>query len=295
MVRKIKAKSILNKHKKRDDWFLDDYSVNPYSACQFNCIYCYIRGSKYGENLEKTLSVKVNAPQLLEKQLSWRAKRGQYGIIALSSSTEPYMKIEEKFKITRRLLEIILKYRFPVHVLTKSSLVLRDLDLLKEIDREAILPEDLKGRLSHGVIISLSLSTLDEDLAKKIEPGAPSPMERLMTVKKCAQEGLLAGVSLIPALPFLSDSEEKIEQVIKKSKDYGAEFILVGSLTLFGKGPADSRTLYYRFLKENHPELLPKYRSLYRIFPVPPREYQRELDERAKSLCRKHGIKPRII
>jgi len=75
MVNEIKVKSILNKHKKRDDWFLDDYSVNPYSGCSFNCIYCYIRGSKYGENMAKTLSVKINAPELLEKQLSRRAKR----------------------------------------------------------------------------------------------------------------------------------------------------------------------------------------------------------------------------
>ena len=108
MVNEIQVKSILNKHKKRDDWFLDDYSVNPYSGCSFNCIYCYIRGSKYGENMAKTLSAKINAPELLEKQLSRRAKRGEYGIIALSSSTEPYMPIEEKLKLTRKLLEIIL-------------------------------------------------------------------------------------------------------------------------------------------------------------------------------------------
>ena len=130
MVNEIKVKSILNKHKKRDDWFLDDYSVNPYSGCSFNCIYCYIRGSKYGENMAKTLSVKINAPELLEKQLSRRAKRGEYGVIVLSSSTEPYMPIEEKLKLTRKLLEIILKYRFPVEIATKSKLVLRDLDLL---------------------------------------------------------------------------------------------------------------------------------------------------------------------
>jgi len=95
MVNEIRVKSILNKHKKRDDWFLDDYSINLYSDCSFNCIYCYIRGSKYGENMTKTLSVKINASGLLEKQLSRKAKRGGYGDFALSSSTEPYMPIEE--------------------------------------------------------------------------------------------------------------------------------------------------------------------------------------------------------
>ena len=295
MVNEIQVKSILNKHKKRDDWFLDDYSVNPYSGCSFNCIYCYIRGSKYGENMAKTLSVKINAPELLEKQLSRRAKRGEYGIIALSSSTEPYMPIEEKLKLTRKLLEIILKYRFPVEIATKSKLVLRDLDLLKEIDKNAILPDDLKPKLKHGVIISFSISTLDEKLAKILEPGAPKPIERLETIKRCKEEGFFTGVCFIPVLPFLSDSEEQIEETIKTVKEYGADFIFVGGLTLFGKGPADCKTLYYKFLEKYHPELVPNYKSLYRIFFAPSKEYQKELEEKSRRLCEKYGIKNRII
>ncbi len=295
MLNEIQVKSILNKHKKRDDWFLDDYSVNSHSGCSFNCIYCYIRGSKYGENMAKTLSVKVNAPELLEKQLLKRAKKGEYGIIALSSSTEPYMPIEEKLKLTRKLLEIILKYRFPVKVATKSKLVLRDLDLLKEIDKNAILPGDLKPKLNHRTIISFSISTLDEKLAKILEPGAPKPMERLETMKKCKEEGFFTGVCFIPVLPFLSDSEEELAKTIKIVKEYGAGFIFVGGLTLFGKGPADCKTLYYKFLEKYYPELVPKYKSLYRIFFAPSKEYQRELEERAKRLCEKYGIKSRII
>ena len=295
MVNEIQVKSILNKHKKRDDWFLDDYSVNPYSGCSFNCIYCYIRGSRYGENMAKTLSAKINAPELLEKQLSRRAKRGEYGIIALSSSTEPYMPIEEKLKLTRRLLEIILKYRFPVEIATKSKLVLRDLDLLKEIDKNAILPDDLKPKLKHGVIISFSISTLDEKLAKILEPGAPKPIERLETIKRCKEEGFFTGVCFIPVLPFLSDSEEQIEETIKTVKEYGADFIFVGGLTLFGKGPADCKTLYYKFLEKYHPELVPNYKILYRIFFAPSKEYQKELEEKSRRLCEKYGIKNRII
>ncbi len=239
MINEIQVKSILNKHKKRDEWFLDDYSINPYSGCSFNCIYCYIRGSKYGENMSKTLSVKINAPEVLEKQLKRREKKGEYGIIAISTSTEPYLKIEEKLKLTRKILEIILKYRFPVHILTKSTLVLRDLDWLKEIDKNAILPEDLKNKLKRGAIVNFSISTLDEKLAKLLEPGAPSPVERLEAMQQIKEEGLMAGVSYIPVLPFLSDSEEKLDEMIRKAKNYGADFIFVGSLTLFGKGHAD--------------------------------------------------------
>jgi len=295
MVNEIQVKSILNKHKKRDDWFLDDYSVNPYSGCSFNCIYCYIRGSKYGENMAKTLSVKINAPELLERQLSRRAKKEEYGIIALSSATEPYMLIEEKLKLTRKLLEIILRYKFPVEVATKSTLVLRDLDLLKEIDKNAILPDDLKHKLKHGAIISFSISTLNENLAKILEPGAPKPVERLETMKKCKDEGFFTGVCFIPVLPFLSDAEEQLDETIRTVKKYGADFIFVGALTLFGKGPADCKTLYYKFLEKHYPDLVPKYKSLYRIFFAPSKEYQKELEKKSKRLCEKYGIKNRII
>ena len=295
MVNEIQVKSVLNKHKKRDDWFLDDYSVNPYSGCSFNCIYCYIRGSKYGENMAKTLSAKINAPELLEKQLSRRAKGGEYGIIALSSSTEPYLPIEEKLKLTIKLLEIILKYRFPVEIATKSKLVLRDLDLLEEIDKNAILPDDLKPKLRHGAIISFSISTLDEKLAKILEPGAPKPIERLETMKKCKEKGFFTGICFIPVLPFLSDSEEQVEETIKTVKEYGADFIFVGGLTLYGESPADCKTLYYKFLEKYHPELVPKYKSLYRTSFAPSKEYQKELEEKSRRLCEKYGIKNRII
>jgi len=266
MVNEIQVKSSLNKHKRRDDWFLDDYSVNPYEGCSFNCLYCYIRGSKYGENMTRNLSVKINAPELLEKELSRRARRGEYGFILFSSSTEPYMPIEEKLKLTRRLLEITLRYKFPVHVLTKSKLVLRDLDLLKEIDETAILPDDLKLKLRRGAIISFSISTLDEKLAKILEPGASTPKERLETMKKCREEGFLTGVCYIPVLPFISDTEEQLDKMIRIAKDYGADYVLVGSLTLFGNGSADCKTLYYKFLERYFPELLPKYKSLFKIF-----------------------------
>ncbi len=295
MVNEIRVKSILNRHRKRDDWFLDDYSVNPYSGCSFNCIYCYIRGSKYGENMAKTLSVKINAPELLEKQLARRAKKREYGIIALSSATEPYMQIEEKLGLTRRLLEIILKYRFPVHILTKSKLVLRDLDILKEIDKNAILPADLQPDLKHGAIISFSISTLDEKLAKILEPGAPEPIERLETMKECKEAGFLTGVCFIPVLPFLSDSEEEVDELIKTAKEYGADFCLAGALTLYGDRAADCKTLYYKFLEKHHPDLVPGYKSLYRTFFAPSKGYQKELESKSRRLCDEYGLKNGII
>ncbi len=207
--------------------------------------------------MAKTLSAKINAPEVLEKQIKREANKGEFGIIALSSSTEPYMKAEEKLELTRRLLEVILRHKFPVHVLTKSKLVLRDLDLLREIDKKAILPTDLRDKLRHGVIISLSISTLDERMAKLLEPGAPPPKEKLETMQN-VEGGFLVGVDYIPVLPFLSDTDEQLDKMIKTAKDYKADFVLIGALTLFGNGPADCKTLYYKFLEKHYPELVPK-------------------------------------
>jgi len=294
-VNMVRVKSVLNKHKKRDCWFLDDYSVNPYLGCSFNCVYCYIRGSKYGENMREGLSAKVNSPQILQKQLKRRARRGEYGIILLSSSTEAYMPVERNLKLTRRLLEIILRFRFPVHIVTKSKLVLRDLDLLGEIDRKAILPDDLGMKLKRGAIISFSISTLDGKVARIFEPGAPSPGERLEAMRKCKEAGFLVGVDYIPVLPFISDSKNQLDVMVKTAKDYGADFVLVGALTLFGKGSAGCKTLYYRVLERYYPELLPKYRDLFRRSPAPPKAYQKTLEEVSIKLCKKYDIRYGIL
>src|SRR6185436_20038073 len=100
MPHEKQVKSILNKHKKRDDWFLDEYSVNPYEGCSCNCLYCYIRGSKYGENLAEKLSVKVNALEVLEKQLETRARKNQHGFVAVGSATDAYIHQEENYRMT---------------------------------------------------------------------------------------------------------------------------------------------------------------------------------------------------
>src|SRR5215210_4168748 len=97
----ILVKSVLNKTKRRGPWFLDDYTLNPYSACSFNCLYCYIRGSKYGDHLEDKVSIKINALEILEKQLKNRARKEQYGIIVLSSATDPYLQLEKEYQLTR--------------------------------------------------------------------------------------------------------------------------------------------------------------------------------------------------
>lgn len=294
-MKEIIVKSILNKKKRRDEWFLDDYTLNPYEGCSFNCQYCYIRGSKYGENMADTLAVKINGAEVLDRQLAFRVKKDQYGIIALASATDPYIGAEEKYRITESFLHLILKHRFPLLMITKSSLVLRDLDILKEIDRQAIHAADLKDKLHRGVIVSFSFSTLDPAIASALEPGAPLPHERLETMKKCKEAGLMVGMNCIPALPFISDSQEQLEQMVKAAKQYGADYILIGGLTLFGDRPADSKVLYYKFLERKYPHLIPQYKKLYRIFFSPSPEYTKSIKEKGDRLCIQYQISTSII
>lgn len=295
MTREKQVKSVLNKHKKRDSWFLDDYSVNPYEGCSCNCLYCYIRGSKYGENMDDGLMVKSNAVEILNKQLASRARKNEYGFVAVGSATDAYMPHEEKWEITKRMLELLLKHRFPVFISTKCTLIKRDLDVLKQIDQVAIRPPDLAARLKRGVILSVSISTLDQGLTNMLEPGAAPPEERLQLVKYLKQQGFLVGINAIPLLPMISDTEEALEQIIIAARQHEADYILAGGLTLFGSGKADSKTLYYKFVEKNFPDLVPVYDQLYGGNPYTPFAYQDKLKKLAYALCKKHGIRSSIM
>jgi DNA repair photolyase len=287
--------SVLNKHKKRDSWFLDDYSVNPYEGCSCNCLYCYIRGSKYGENMAEHLSVKANIAEVLERQLQSRAKKNQYGFVTVGSATDAYMHQEEQLRITGKILSLLLKYKFPVFISTKRSLITRDIALLKAIDKSAILPEDLQSKLQHGVILSVSVSTMEEKISNTLEPGALRPLQRLQVVQQLKEEGFLVGVNAIPVLPFISDTEEDLEKIISAAKDHSADYILVGGLTLFGNGKADSKTLYYKFLSRYKPQLIKNYDELYNGNFYLPYQYQNDLKKRADILCTKYNIRNSIL
>jgi DNA repair photolyase len=294
MVRQKQVTSVLNKHKKRDSWFLDDYSINPYEGCSCNCLYCYVRGSKYGENMEEGLVVKTNALEILEKQLAARAKKNQYGIVAVGSATDAYIHHERNERITEGMLRLLLKYRFPVFISTKCVLITRDIELLKQIDKAAILPPDL-APLKSGLILSASVSTLDESITDMLEPGAAPPSQRLQLVSELKREGFLVGVNAIPLLPYISDKEEELEKIISAAKEHGADYILAGGLTLFGTGVADSKTLFYKFLERYNPTLLAAYQQLYGNNFYAPFTYQDELKRKVTRLSKKYSIRNTIL
>ena len=294
MIAYKEVKSILNKHKKRDSWFLDDYSINPYEGCGFNCTYCYVHGSKYGENLAEKIVIKKDAVAILDKQLANRAKKNEYGFIAVGSATDAYMQVEEEVGLTRELLKVILKHRFPVFISTKADLVKRDLDLLKQIDELAILPEDLKQNPGRGVILSFSFSTLDENLAKQIEPGAPAPQKRLEALKECSEKNFLCGVNAMPLLPFLTDTDEELERIVAAAKQYGANYILIAGLTLFGNDERDSKQLVFKFLRNHYPHLIEKYEAMYGSVYYSSWQYQQQLKKRVDAICAKYKIRNSI-
>jgi DNA repair photolyase len=295
MPQTILVKSILNKTRRRDPWFLDDYTINPYSGCSFNCLYCYIRGNKYGINMEEKLSVKRNALEVLEKQLMLRAKKGQYGIIVLSSATDPYLQFEKETLLTRQILELILKYRFPVHIITKSDLVVRDFDLLKQIDISAILPGDLKDKLHRGVFITFSFSTLDPFIAKVFEPGATPPDLRLNALQTSLQNGFLTGVSLMPLIPFVSDTGEHLELMFSTFANMGVNYLFPATITLFGNDAGASKTLMLRAIEKHYPHLLEKYLAFFKTSTSMPEYYSKAFYKKTKELSAQYGLRNSIL
>ncbi len=291
MSREIEVKSVLNKTKKRDSWFLDDYTLNLYSSCSFNCLYCYIRGSKYGSNLEESLSIKTNAIEILDRQLFNRAKKGQYGIIVLSSATDPYLQIEKKYQLTRSALKIIAKHNFPVHIITKSDLIERDFDLLHQINKTAMLPKDLNHRLVNGVIVSFSFSTLDNKVAEIFEKGATRPSDRLIALNKTVNEGFLTGVSLMPLLPFISDTTDHLNMLFSTFKKSKVDYILPATLSLFGHTKADSKVLVLNAIKKHYPQLENKYVSYFKNSSEMPQFYKEAFSKKMIELCQEYNLK----
>ena len=295
MAREVLVKSVLNKTKRHDSWFLSQYTINPFSACAFNCLFCYIRGSRYGTHMEEKVSVKANLLPVLEKELKRRADKNEYGFIVVSSATDPYLQIEEKYELTRRVLELILKFRFPVHIITRSPLVLRDVDLLHQINANAILPPEFEGRMNQKAIVSFSFSTIDEQIAKIFEPGAPSPLKRLEALRQIVSEGLLCGVSLMPLLPYITDKGEHLQQMYETFADAGAHYVLAASLTLFGTNAADSKPLFYAALNTHYPDLLEKYIRLFGEGSEMPKYYTTALRKKTDSLAAEFHVRNSIL
>ena len=244
MIKEITAKTILNHVKQPDPWFGLKYNMNLYRGCQHQCIYCDSRSECYRIGDFSEIRVKVNALDLLEDVLPRKRIRGTIGF---GSMNDPYMPVEQEYQLTEKALEIISKNEFPVHILTKSDLVLRDIDLLKNISRVY-------------AAVSFTITTADDDLARKLEPGAPLPSARFRAMRKLAEAGILTGVTMMPILPFLEDSEQEITQIISRAHSSGASYIIPSFGVSLRPG---SREYYYHKLDRLFPGVKEKYINHY--------------------------------
>ncbi|MES2923543.1 MAG: PA0069 family radical SAM protein [Verrucomicrobiota bacterium] len=191
-----------------------DYGVNPYRGCEHGCAYCYARpyheylGFSAGIDFESKIVVKADAPELLERALAKPSYKP--GKISMSGVTDCYQPVERKLEITRRCLEVLARFRNPVGVITKNALVARDVDHLAELARH------------RAAVVYISITTLDLELARILEPRASSPRARLETIRKLTEAGIPAGVNAAPLIPGLNDSE--MPAILEAAAAHGARF-----------------------------------------------------------------------
>ncbi|MBN2340864.1 MAG: radical SAM protein [Deltaproteobacteria bacterium] len=219
------AKSVLNKQTHIDAWFISRAHLNIYRGCTHNCAYCDGRYEGYyaPEHFASDITAKQNAPALLDAALNPYRKRRPLnsGYIMLGGGvSDSYQAVEQELGLARQCLNVILKWQQPVHLLTKSTLVLRDLDLLRKI------------HAARGAIVSFSFSTADDNLARVFEPGCSLPSERLNAISDIRSSGIPVGVFLMPVIPGVSDSDDAITDTLTRVKHAGATYVLFSGMTL---------------------------------------------------------------
>ena len=227
------------------------WSLNPYMGCVHRCTFCYVRAFERradrpaGEDYGRTIRVKVNVAEVLRAELarpSWQRET-----VAIGAATDPYQPAEGRYRLTRSSLEALGQSRTPFALITRSPLIVRDLDVLENAASRA------------DVSVSFSVPTLDERVWRATEPGTAPPRQRLRALSRLVAAGVKAGVSMAPILPHLSDRPEQLEAVVRAARDAGAAYVWASPLYL----KPGTREHFLRCLARDWPELVPFYESLY--------------------------------
>ncbi len=284
-------KTILIKRKYIDSWFWERYGINGYNGCEHSCIYCDSRSAKYylPEDFANNIIVKKNVAEMLDKRITG-ARTLLPDIVAMSGASDPYHPAEAKFKNTLQCLEVLEKHKYPVHIVTKSKLVLRDLEILEKIGK------------NNWCCVSVTITTENAEKAKFLEPRVSAPSERfsiIKTIKKNTRH-IQSGVFFIPVIPFLCDSDEALENMVRSCKESQCDYILFGGAMTM----RDNQALWYlKHLKPKFPELIRKYEELYR-FKYDPKQYNGTygadnsynilINRKLLDLCKKYGLPFRI-
>ncbi|WP_025695010.1 SPL family radical SAM protein [Paenibacillus durus] len=267
------------------------WSVNPYRGCAHGCSFCFARGfqgfidKKADDEFQNHILLKTNVAEALEAQLSGLARKFRYdlaamrnevGEVMIGTATDPYQPVESRTKLTRKCLLVLAKYGIRTSVTTRSPLILRDLDLLENM---------------HTLSVNISINTLNDGLARRLEPESPLPSKRLDTVQKLTERGIRTAVFIAPILPFLTDEPGELEALFAAAADLGAESVMTSLLRL----SRDVKGWYFRTLKEQFPDKLELYRRLYADGGYAESGYRENMSQLLDELHRKYGPRFRSV
>lgn len=242
----IKVKTLLQRVNNNDDfWFHHDYNMNLYQGCSFGCIYCDSRSDCYQIKDFSQIKPKEDALAILTRELSSKRIKG---IIGLGSMSDPYNPLEKELKLTRQALELIDHYGFSVSIVTKSALVIRDIDILKRI---------AKNRPVH---VALTITESNDDIQKSIEPFSSPSSERFQAIQALSEAGIFAGILMMPVLPWISDREENIQTMIQLATKHHAKYLYPSFGLTMRNG---QREYFYQRLDALFPGLKEKYMNQY--------------------------------
>ena len=271
------VKKIVNVHKHVDGgYFWDKYTAHPYIGCQHRCEFCYEIGTKYNpaktpEEFGKTIKVKINSPELLRKELARLPK----DIIL----TGDYQPVDAKYKLSRQFLEICLEAEFPVLIVERSPLVLRDLDLLTEIHKKSWA----------CVIFSMSHAVSD-GYRNVFEPHAPRVEQRFEAMREISAAGIPTGTAFMPILPFISDSKENIEAIVRQTQAHGGNFVIGGGLSMNNS----QKERYIQLIGQYFPQLMERYNNYFNADEELSKKYFSVVGKRIRSFCNEYGISDRM-
>jgi DNA repair photolyase len=230
-----------------------NWTINPYRGCTHACVFCFARRThtyldlNAGRDFEREIVVKVNLPELLRIELgrdSWKRD-----LVALGTNTDPYQWVESRYRMMPEILEALEAADTPVSVLTKSPLVMRDVEIYERIARKGL-----------PVSVNLSVPTLDEDAWRATEPHTPSPAARLDAVAELRRRGIESGVLIAPLMPGINDTSEQVQPIVDRAREAGANFL--GGVALHLRG--EVKDVFFSWLEEKRPDLLPRYEQLYK-------------------------------
>jgi DNA repair photolyase len=254
------------------------WTINPYRGCEFACKYCYARYThefmemRDGADFEQKIYVKQHAANLLRQELK-HVKPGEE--IAIGTATDPYQPAERRFEVTRAILEELSRHQgLELGLITKGNLILRDLDLLKEISR------------SNRLFVNLTITTLNVELARILEPRAPRPDLRMETVRRLNLEGIATGVSCSPVIPGITDTPRNLEAVVRATAEAGGKHIFANPLFL----KPCSAAVFLPFLEKEFPQLVASYHERYKDRAFLPKSYGKRISQLMARLREKYSI-----